>query len=133
MRVSEANLAMKTRQTTSLQLQRAATFKLPEPVAAETVARIANAGETQRKTAAERRRQTLGQAKSMLSALEALKVALLEGRIGPALANLAGAGQGDLNSGDPVLDDLAAHIRLRADVELAKARQREAGATRKSG
>jgi hypothetical protein len=70
----------------------------------------------------ERRRRSLRRGHDLLDALDRLKAALLSGRVPVAdlraiaarLAERAGS------SGDPKLDDLLAHIELRAEVELAK-------------
>ena len=70
----------------------------------------------------ERRRRSLRRGHDLLDALDRLKAALLSGRvpvsdlraIAARLAERAGS------SGDPKLDDLLAHIELRAGVELAK-------------
>jgi hypothetical protein len=71
---------------------------------------------------AERRRRSLKRGHDLLDTLDKLKVALLSGRVGQAqLHNLTAqirvrAG----SSGDPGLDEVVAHIELRAQVEMAK-------------
>lgn len=70
----------------------------------------------------QRRRQAAKRGHELLDALESLKIALLSGRVPvDQLARLkrqmAEAGQA---SGDPRLDELLAHIELRARVEMAK-------------
>ena len=70
----------------------------------------------------ERRRRTLKRGHDLLDALDRLKAALLSGQVPVAdlkrmaltLKDRAGP------SGDPRLDELIAHIELRAKVELAK-------------
>jgi hypothetical protein len=71
---------------------------------------------------AERRRRSLKRGHDLLDALDQLKAALLSGRIGSAqLQRLTHqlAAQRD-SSGDAKLDEVLAHIELRAQVELAK-------------
>jgi hypothetical protein len=70
----------------------------------------------------ERRRRTVRRGHDLLDALDKLKAALLSGRVGATqLRNLAGQlGAQRAGSGDPGLDDILAHIELRARVELAK-------------
>jgi hypothetical protein len=71
---------------------------------------------------AERRRRSLKRGHDLLDALDGLKAALLSGQVPVAdlkrmaltLTERAGS------SGDPRLDELIAHIELRAKVELAK-------------
>ena len=70
----------------------------------------------------ERRRRSVKRGHALLDALDHLKAALLGGRV--AAADLRAivsrlSDRGDL-SGDPRLDELLAHIDLRAQVELAK-------------
>ena len=70
----------------------------------------------------ERRRRSLKRGHDLLDALDRLKAALLSGQVPVAdlkrmaltLKERAGS------SGDPRLDELIAHIELRAKVELAK-------------
>lgn len=72
--------------------------------------------------ALEGRRQTVDRAEAMLKRLDALRLALLEGRIDDdALKRLATdmERQSEM-SGDPDLAELVAEIELRANVELAK-------------
>lgn len=69
----------------------------------------------------ERKRRLVRKGRTLLDALDGLKLALLSGR--PAagdLTRLAAESQDDAQSGDPLLDDILAGIRLRAAVELAK-------------
>ncbi len=71
---------------------------------------------------AERRRRSLKRGNDLLERLDALKAALLSGRVGQAqLQRLAAqvAARGG-PSGDPGLDEVVAHIELRAQVEIAK-------------
>jgi len=71
---------------------------------------------------AERRRRSLKRGHDLLDSLDKLKAALLSGRVGQAqLRNLATQvrSQGG-SSGDPGLDEVVAHIELRAQVEMAK-------------
>jgi hypothetical protein len=71
---------------------------------------------------AERRRRTVKHGHDLLETLDALKAALLSGRVGQAqLQRLAAqvATRGG-SSGDPGLDEVVAHIELRAQVEIAK-------------
>ncbi|KAA2244184.1 flagellar assembly protein FliX [Salinarimonas soli] len=70
----------------------------------------------------ERRRRSLKRGHDLLDALDRLKAGLLAGRIGVGdlkalVARLAERGE---TTGDPGLDDLLAHIELRAQVEIAK-------------
>jgi hypothetical protein len=70
----------------------------------------------------ERRRRAAKRGHRILDALESLKLALLSGRLPPGEVarlsrEIADAGA---SSGDPRLDDILAHIELRARVELAK-------------
>lgn len=70
----------------------------------------------------ERRRRSITRGHEVLDALDRLKAALLSGRIASNdLQRLAAklAERRDLTD-DPRLDDLIAHIELRAKVELAK-------------
>ena len=70
----------------------------------------------------ERRRRSARQGHDMLDALDRLKAALLSGRVAASeLQAIAGrlAERADA-SGDPGLDEVVAHIRLRAEVEMAK-------------
>ncbi len=72
--------------------------------------------------AAERRQRAARRGTQLLDALDGLKVAVLSGRIsGEALSQLrlSLAERRDLTD-DPRLDDILAHIDLRAQVELAK-------------
>ena len=69
----------------------------------------------------ERKRRLVRKGRTLLDALDGLKLARLAGR--PAagdLSRLAAESQDDAPSGDPMLDDILAAIRLRAAVELAK-------------
>jgi hypothetical protein len=71
---------------------------------------------------AERRRRSARQGHDMLDALDRLKAALLGGRLAAAdLTAIAGRlAERAEASGDPRLDEVLAHIRLRAEVEMAK-------------
>lgn len=70
----------------------------------------------------ERRRRSLKRGHDLLDALDRLKAGLLAGRI--SLDELKGLvvrlSERPETSGDPGLDDVLAHIELRARVELAK-------------
>ena len=70
----------------------------------------------------ERRRQAARRGRDLLDSLEALKIALLSGRVSAQeIARLSRQMQEtSVATGDPRLDDLLAHIELRARVELAK-------------
>jgi hypothetical protein len=71
---------------------------------------------------AERRRRSLKRGHDLLDTLDKLKAALLSGAVGNGqLQRLAAqvAAQGG-SSGDPGLDEVVAHIELRAQVEMAK-------------
>lgn len=71
---------------------------------------------------AERRRRSLRRGTDLLDALDRLKAALLAGTVPVAdLKQMAArlAERRDV-SGDPGLDELLAHIELRAEVEIAK-------------
>jgi hypothetical protein len=70
----------------------------------------------------ERRRRTLQRGHDLLDGLDRLKAALLSGSVPTAdLKAVAGrlAARREA-TGDPRLDELLAHIELRAEVELAK-------------
>lgn len=71
---------------------------------------------------AERRRRSLERGHDLLDALDRLKAALLSEQVPIAdLKHMARALKDRArSSGDPRLDDLVAHIELRAKVELAK-------------
>ena len=72
--------------------------------------------------AKERRQRAAKRGAKILDALDGLKIAVLSGRISAAgLAELRGgiAERRDITD-DPRLDDILAHIDLRAQVELAK-------------
>ncbi|HYF54146.1 MAG TPA: flagellar assembly protein FliX [Salinarimonas sp.] len=70
----------------------------------------------------ERRRRSLRRGHDLLDALDRLKAGLLAGRV--SLDELKGLvarlAERPETSGDPGLDDVLAHIELRARVELAK-------------
>jgi hypothetical protein len=71
---------------------------------------------------AERRRRSFKRGSDLLETLDSLKAALLSGRVGHAqLQRLAAqvTARGG-SSGDAGLDEVVAHIELRAQVELAK-------------
>jgi hypothetical protein len=74
---------------------------------------------------AERRRRSLKRGHDLLDTLDRLKASLLSGRVAPGqlqtLAAQIAAQRG--SSGDPGLDEVIAHIDLRAQVELAKLRR----------
>ncbi|MCC5976938.1 MAG: flagellar assembly protein FliX [Salinarimonas sp.] len=77
----------------------------------------------------ERRRRTARRGHDLLDALDRLKAALLGGRVPVSdLKAIAArlAERRDL-SGDPRLDEIVAHIELRAQVELAKLGSEPAG------
>jgi hypothetical protein len=72
--------------------------------------------------AIERRRRSVTRGRNLLDGLDRLKAGLLTGRISGSqlqrlASELAGHRQG---SGDAGLDEVIAHIELRAQVELAK-------------
>jgi Class II flagellar assembly regulator len=70
----------------------------------------------------ERRRRATRRGRGLLDGLDELKIALLSGRVSEeSLANLSSQlRQRRENVDDPRLDELLAHIDLRAEVELAK-------------
>ena len=70
----------------------------------------------------ERRRKAVRRGHDLLDALDGLKVALLSGRVAPSeLVRLRGQLRAMKEaSGDERLDEIIAHIELRAEVELAK-------------
>lgn len=72
--------------------------------------------------ATERKRRAVKRGRNALDALDALKLALLDGRLdGLALARLHSAAEGlGESSGDPRIDSVLAEIELRVGVELAK-------------
>jgi len=71
---------------------------------------------------AERRRRSVRRGHDLLDALDRLKAAILSGRV--AMSELqqvaARLAQRSELSGDPRLDEVLAHIELRAQVEMAK-------------
>jgi hypothetical protein len=70
----------------------------------------------------ERRRRTLKRGHDLLASLDRLKAAILSGSISSGqLQQLAAqVAAKDGSSGDPGLDEVLAHIELRAKVEIAK-------------
>jgi Class II flagellar assembly regulator len=72
--------------------------------------------------ALERRKRATRRGRGLLDGLDQLKIALLSGRVSEeSLASLTGQlQQRRENVDDPRLDELLAHIDLRAEVELAK-------------
>jgi len=72
---------------------------------------------------AERRKRGVRRGRAALDALDELKLGLLSGNLGPEELRRLQAAAGDLktDSGDPGLDAVLGEIRLRVDVELAKA------------
>jgi hypothetical protein len=72
--------------------------------------------------AKERKKRAVKRGYDLLDALDALKVALLSGQVSTAsLQRLATSLKGERMAGDdPKLDELIAHIELRAQVEIAK-------------
>jgi Class II flagellar assembly regulator len=75
--------------------------------------------------ALERRRRAMRRGHTVLDQLDQLKIALLSGTINPqALENIRQSlKQQRETTDDPNLEDLLAHIDLRAEVELAKLRR----------
>lgn len=71
---------------------------------------------------AERRRRSAKRGNDLLDALDRLKAALLGGVVPAADLRQVAARLAERRglSGDPRLDELVAHIELRAEVELAK-------------
>jgi len=110
-----------------------AVFRLPESgetARAQAVAPAAAAATLEKTREAERRRRALREGRGLLDGLDQVKIGMLQGQAGAALRQLAGrlAGQPEF-SGDPALDDVLAHIRLRAEVEMAKEEVRAKGTT----
>ena len=70
----------------------------------------------------ERRRRAARRGHDILDSLDRLKAALLSGRvpIGDLQMIAARLAERNVHSGDPRLDEIIAHIELRAKVELAK-------------
>jgi hypothetical protein len=70
----------------------------------------------------ERRRKAARRGHDILDSLDRLKAALLAGRVpaGDLQAIAARLSERNMHSGDPRLDEIIAHIELRAKVELAK-------------
>jgi hypothetical protein len=70
----------------------------------------------------ERRRRSLKRGHDLLASLDRLKAAILSGSVGTGqLQQLAQqVATKDGSSGDPGLDEVLAHIELRARVEMAK-------------
>jgi hypothetical protein len=71
----------------------------------------------------ERRKRAVRRGRSALDALDDLKLELLSGTLDPAGLRRLQAAAGELagDSGDPSLDAVLSEIRLRVEVELAKA------------
>jgi Class II flagellar assembly regulator len=77
-------------------------------------------------TTRERRRRSAKRGQSMLDVLDELKLALLGGHLPAGLqARLSTVLREEMPSGDPNLDSIVDAIELRAEVELAKLRQRQ--------
>ncbi len=78
--------------------------------------------QSQDEIAADRRRRATKRGHDLLDALDRLKAALLGGRVAVNDLKAIAARLAERNgsTGDPRLDDLVAHIELRAQVELAK-------------
>jgi hypothetical protein len=74
----------------------------------------------------ERKKRALRRGNSLLDELDQLKVSLLSGRIQPALLLKLRHQLAERRDhvDDPRLDDILAHIELRAEVELAKLARR---------
>ena len=71
--------------------------------------------------APERRRRAALRGKSLLDSLDQLKAAMLAGKIpSAALHRIAEQLRQRVPSADPELDEILAHIELRAEVEIAK-------------
>jgi hypothetical protein len=70
----------------------------------------------------ERKKRHAKRGQDLLEALDRLKAALLGGRVGAADLRMIAARLSERSalSGDPQLDEIVAHIELRAKVELAK-------------
>ena len=68
------------------------------------------------------RKRSIGQGRSVIEGLDQLKLAMLSGApVLPQLQQLAGALDGLGAGDDPDLDEILNAIRLRAEVEIAKA------------
>lgn len=74
----------------------------------------------------ERRKRLMRRGRGLLDTLDQLKISLLGGQVsGATLSMLKGQlAQARDGADDPALDDLLAHIDLRAEVELAKLARR---------
>lgn len=100
-------------------------FRLPEFTATRGVERLVQASicaraEAQRE-AVMRRRRAVRQGRAVLDALDQIRLDGLSGESTVSMARLTSAlAQAEELSGDPVLDELTGHIRLRAAVEIAK-------------
>ena len=71
--------------------------------------------------APERRRRAAQRGRSLLASLDQLKAAMLAGKVSAqALHRIAEQLRQRTPSADPHLDEILAHIELRAEVELAK-------------
>ena len=69
----------------------------------------------------ERRKRAAQRGRSLLDSLDQLKAAMLAGKVSTtALHRIVEQLRGRAPSADPQLDDILAHIELRAEVELAK-------------
>lgn len=114
-------------------LRPAQLFRLPDMAGAAPVraASLAKAESLAAQRRMEQRRRVARSGRGLLDALDQVKLALLAGDAAGALQFLSRqldhAGE---RAGDPALDDILDHIRLRADVELAKARARQEAALR---
>jgi Class II flagellar assembly regulator len=74
----------------------------------------------------ERRKRLMRRGRGLLDTLDQLKISLLGGQVsGATLSMLKGQlAQAREGVDDPALDDILAHIDLRAEVELAKLARR---------
>ncbi len=69
----------------------------------------------------ERKKRAAQRGKNLLDSLDQLKAAMLAGKVSAvALQRITEQLRGRAPSADPHLDDILAHIELRAEVELAK-------------
>jgi hypothetical protein len=129
MRIAESPSFARYAARTSGSARPAAVFRLPEMAEAAAPQAARAAADTfaaQRRQ--EQRQRIVRNGRGLLDALDAVKLALISGDPAAALLALSQRlEQAGERASDPVLDEILDHIRLRADVELAKARKLAGG------
>jgi len=135
MRIQGANGTASAARTAPARRGAAGSFTLPDSTPPETAAtsHLRAVGNIDALMAlqgfddpAERRRRSIRHGRTALDALDQLKIGLLDGTIEPAMLYRLKALSGGFSepSGDPGLDAVMDEIRLRVEVELAKAHVR---------